>query len=103
MEGEAKKRGRHPKAAADRKSANMKFRTREDLREMLEAAAERSGFSVSEECERRLFASFTADDLRLIVQQEVFSAVRDALAVALAVRSDIPGERTEDEPSQRPQ
>lgn len=56
--------GRPPKPAEDRKSATMRFRTREGLREQLEAAAEASGRSPSEEAEVRLQNSFKPDPLQ---------------------------------------
>jgi Arc-like DNA binding domain len=54
----ARGRGRPPIPEADRKRANLTFRTRSGMREKLEAAAAQSGRSVSEEVEYRLERSF---------------------------------------------
>jgi hypothetical protein len=60
----AKKRiGRPPKAKEDRKAVNFTFRSRDQMRERLEAAAAASGRSISEEIEFRLNQSF--EDERL--------------------------------------
>lgn len=53
-----KRRGRPPIAQEDRKAGNLTFRTRANLREQLEEAAQQSGRSVSEEIEHRLQTSF---------------------------------------------
>lgn len=58
MDQEKRKRGGQPKPAAARKRNNLTFRTRDDLRERLERAAERSHRSVSEEIEFRLLRDF---------------------------------------------
>lgn len=58
---EPKRRGRPPKAADERKGANLTFRTRADFRARLEEAAEKSGRSVTEEVELRVERSFEAD------------------------------------------
>lgn len=60
---EPKRMGRPPKAPEDRKSATMRFRTREGLREQLEEAALASGRSPSEEAEIRLINSFKLEPL----------------------------------------
>ena len=60
-------RGRPSKSEDERKSANMKFRTREDLREKIEAAAAASGRSASEEVEARLYNSFNLEPLHHMV------------------------------------
>ncbi|MCJ2018022.1 hypothetical protein MKK84_11385 [Methylobacterium sp. E-065] len=62
-----RRRGRPGKAADERKSANMKFRTREDLREKIEAAAADAGRSASEEVEARLLNSFNVEPLHHMV------------------------------------
>lgn len=51
---QTKRRGRPSLPEEDRKSTNLKFRTRAGLREKLEAAAEENGRSLSEEVEYRL-------------------------------------------------
>lgn len=56
-----KKRGRPPKPADERKGHNLTFRTRANLRERLEEAAEKSGRSVTEEVELRVERSFETD------------------------------------------
>jgi hypothetical protein len=58
VDQEKRKRGGQPKPAAARKRNNLTFRTRDDLRERLERAAERSNRSVSEEIEFRLLRDF---------------------------------------------
>jgi DNA-binding NarL/FixJ family response regulator len=60
---EPKRRGRPPKPTEERKSGNLTFRTRGDLRAKLDAAATASGRSVSEEIERRLERSFDHDEM----------------------------------------
>ena len=62
-----RRRGRPSKGVDERKSANMKFRTREDLREKIEASAARTGRSASEEVEARLLASFNIEPLHQMV------------------------------------
>lgn len=64
--GEPKRRGRPPIAEQDRKTSNLTFRTRGDLRAKLEEAAQESGRSISEEIEHRLHSTF---DKRLILNQ----------------------------------
>jgi hypothetical protein len=60
----AKKRiGRPPKAKEDRKAVNFTFRSRDQMRERLEAAAAASGRSISEEIEHRLNQSFDEERL----------------------------------------
>jgi Arc-like DNA binding domain len=60
----AKKRiGRPPKAKEDRKAVNFTFRSRDQMRERLEAAAAASGRSISEEIEYRLNQSFDEERL----------------------------------------
>jgi hypothetical protein len=61
-----KRLGRPPKAEADRKSRNLTFRSRGDLRDRLLEAAQRSGRSLSEEIEYRLWQSILEDDKRLL-------------------------------------
>ena len=57
--GARKKRvGRPALPEADRKSRNFTFRSRGDLREHLERAAQKAGRSISEEIENRLERSF---------------------------------------------
>lgn len=58
-----KKRGRPPKPPAERRSANITFRTPGGLRERLEGAAKISGRSVSEEVVYRLERSFERQGL----------------------------------------
>jgi hypothetical protein len=59
----AKKRvGRPPKSPEDRKTVNFTFRSRGQMRELLQAAATASGRSISEEIEHRLEASFQKDN-----------------------------------------
>lgn len=62
---EPKRRGRPPVAKEDRKTGNLTFRTRANLREQLEEAAQQSGRSVSEEIEYRLQQSFDRNALAL--------------------------------------
>lgn len=54
----AKRIGRPPLLAEQRKSRNLTFRTRNGMRERLEAAAHKAGRSISEEIESRLEMSF---------------------------------------------
>jgi hypothetical protein len=56
-----RKRGGQPKPAEERKRNNLTFRARDQLKADLEAAAEYSGRSVSEEIEYRLQRSFVED------------------------------------------
>ena len=53
-----KRIGRPPKPPKNRKSVNFTFRSREEMREQLRVAADRSGRSISEEIEYRLNQSF---------------------------------------------
>jgi len=57
-----RKRGGQPKPAEERKRNNLTFRARDQLKADLEAAAEYSGRSVSEEIEYRLQRSFVEDE-----------------------------------------
>ena len=63
-----KRPGRPPKTDAERKSRNLTFRSRGDLRDRLQEAAQRSGRSLSEEIEYRLWKSIVDDDKRLLVE-----------------------------------
>ncbi|WP_123834626.1 hypothetical protein [Methylobacterium currus] len=65
-EGASRRRGRPALPAEDRKSTNLKFRTRPILRERIEAAAAESGRTVSEEVENRLEKSFEIIDAEKI-------------------------------------
>src|SRR5262249_761085 len=58
-----KRIGRPPKAKEDRKAVNFTFRSRDQMRERLEAAAAASGGSISEEIEFRLNQSFDEERL----------------------------------------
>jgi hypothetical protein len=55
--------GRPALPARERKTANLTFRVRGDLRERLPKAADAAGRSVSEEVERRVQASFTNEEV----------------------------------------
>lgn len=55
------------RAAEDRKTANMKFRTSGDLREKIEAAAAKSGRTASAEAEIRLINSFNLEPFHELV------------------------------------
>jgi hypothetical protein len=57
-----KKVGRPQIAPQERKVRNVTFRSRNDLYEALQAAAAKTGRSLSEEIERRLEGSFQASD-----------------------------------------
>jgi predicted HicB family RNase H-like nuclease len=60
----AKKRiGRPPKAEEDRKAVNFTFRSRGEMRERLQAAADGARRSVSEEIELRLERSFWQEEI----------------------------------------
>jgi hypothetical protein len=61
-----KKVGRPRLAPQERKARNLTFRSRNDLYESLQAAAERTGHSLSEEIERRLEGSFQDSDPILV-------------------------------------
>jgi len=63
-----KRRGRPPKTDAERKSRNLTFRSRGDLRDRLQEAAQKSGRSLSEEIEYRLWKSIVDDDKSLLVE-----------------------------------
>lgn len=54
---------------------NAMFRMSETLRARLSASAEAEGRSLSEEIERRLEASFAAQDMRQIVREEIRAAL----------------------------
>src|SRR5437660_327572 len=58
-----KRIGRPPKAKEHRKAVNFTFRSRDQMRERLEAAAAASGRSISEEIEHRLNQSFDEERL----------------------------------------
>ena len=60
---EPRKRGRPAVSSKQKKSQTITFRTRPDLRESLEAAAEQAGRSISEEVEYRLQRSFDREAL----------------------------------------
>lgn len=62
---EPKRRGRPPKPAAQVKRANLTFRTRDELREMLVESAKRSQRSLSEEVEYRLEQSMSGEEALL--------------------------------------
>lgn len=80
--------GRPAKPPADRKSAFLRFRTREGLAVKLEAAAQLSGRAVSEEVERRLEKSF--DDAR--IHEAIADYIsKDARAEAVSVVSKLLG------------
>jgi hypothetical protein len=57
-----KKVGRPRLAPQERKARNLTFRSRNDLYESLQAEAEKTGHSLSEEIERRLERSFHISD-----------------------------------------
>jgi hypothetical protein len=65
--GRKKKAGRPPLPPTHRKARNLTFRSRDDLYEELQAAAAKSGRSLSEEIERRLEKSFSSSDPLLSV------------------------------------
>ena len=69
-----KRIGRPPKPAKNRKSVNFTFRSREEMREQLRAAAAVSGRSISEEIEYRLNQSFQKE-LILDAAKEAVRAV----------------------------
>jgi hypothetical protein len=58
QDGQGRRMGRPLVADEDRKSATLRFRTTEALREKIEQSAENSGVSLSEELEQRLTNSF---------------------------------------------
>ena len=70
-----KRIGRPPKPAKNRKSVNFTFRSREEMREQLRAAAAVSGRSISEEIEYRLNQSFQKElfleAVRAVLQEEM--------------------------------
>jgi hypothetical protein len=59
---EKKRLGRPRLAPQERKAQNITFRSRPDLYKDLQAAVKRTGYSLSEEIERRLEASFRDSD-----------------------------------------
>jgi hypothetical protein len=61
-ESTKRKRGRPALGPAERKSAILKFRARDDLVERMREAAGKTGRSVSEEIEHRLNRSFQTED-----------------------------------------
>jgi Arc-like DNA binding domain len=71
-----KRIGRPPKPPNNRKSVNFTFRSREEMREQLRVAADRSGRSISEEIEYRLNQSFQKE---LILEAAAKEAVRAVL------------------------
>jgi hypothetical protein len=71
-----KRIGRPPKPPKNRKSVNFTFRSREEMREQLRVAADRSGRSISEEIEYRLNQSFLKE---LILEAAAKEAVRAVL------------------------
>lgn len=73
-----KQRGRPPLSLVKRKSENLKFRTRSDVRERLEAAALASGRSLSEEVERRVEDSFLSVSLVDVIRFEIRAALTEA-------------------------
>ncbi|MCJ2060110.1 hypothetical protein MKL09_26710 [Methylobacterium sp. J-048] len=79
-----KRRGRPPIAEEDRKSGNLTFRTRGDLRSQLEASAQQSGRSVSEEIEYRLQVSFDRRSVALQMYGGNNSELMEALYYVLA-------------------
>ncbi|MDN3570255.1 hypothetical protein [Methylobacterium longum] len=58
QDGQARRMGRPTVADEERKSATLRFRATEALRERIEQAANNSGLTLSEELERRLADSF---------------------------------------------
>jgi Arc-like DNA binding dprotein len=64
------KPGRPALSAADSKKRNLTFRCREEMRERLHAAAQKSRRSLSEEIENRLEQSFLRED-RAVEQREL--------------------------------
>ena len=83
----ARGRGRPAKAAEDRKSASMKFRTREDLRDKIEAAAAAAGRSASEEVEERIKASFNIEPLHHMVFGNGSDAKRLITLILTSIRT----------------
>lgn len=81
-DAEPKRRGRPPKAPADRKGGNITFRAHPDFRAKLEDAAAQSGRTITQEVELRVERSFRDDDLRALIREEV----RAALAIAAPER-----------------
>jgi hypothetical protein len=70
-------RGRPALKPDEKKSSNLTFRARAELRERLAEAAQASGRSISEEIEWRLGQSFFVREATLIAAQ---TAVRETLA-----------------------
>lgn len=66
-ESQPRRAGRPPKAAEDRRSAMMRLRVREDLRDSLEQAASVSKRTLTEETEIRLRNSFLFADLHEVL------------------------------------
>jgi uncharacterized protein (DUF1778 family) len=58
-----KRKGRPPKAVEDRKRRHLTFRVTDRVRDLLAAAANAAGRSISEEIEHRLERSFVFDAL----------------------------------------
>jgi hypothetical protein len=70
------RRGRPTLPDADRKSTNLKFRTRAGLRERLEDAAEAHNRSVSEEVEWRVERSFDYESIDASVNDAFLRYIR---------------------------
>jgi hypothetical protein len=78
------KRGRPPRHAGERLSKNRTFRVRGELDYRLQAAANESGRSVSEEIEYRLENSFRMDDLNEQIKAAVGQGFKEAMMVPLS-------------------
>lgn len=81
------RRGRPAKDPSERKGASLKMRTREDIREKLELAAAKSGRSISEEAEIRLYNSFALESVHNVLYSSGGDAFQLMNSIATAVHA----------------
>lgn len=88
-----RKLGRPPKKPKDRRLPSMSFRPTHDLRDMLEKAADKSGRSLSQEIEYRLWRSEMDEDARQAELYHEFGGVHCyALAKVIARMAGLLGD-----------